>query len=102
MDPSLYLVSLELMKNRIGFLMTKTISQMEKLFIEAYSEWSDETYDQHIWNTIKTLTYLHFLLIYAKREKTIKKNLITSVDRPYLLKQIWRLNPTRTKIKYAS
>ena len=88
MDPSLYLVSLELMKNRIGFHMTKTISQMEKSFMEAYSEWANETYDQPTWSTIKTLTYLHFLLMYAKREKTIKKNLVSSIDRPYLLKQI--------------
>ena len=92
MDPSLYLVSLELMKNRMGYPMTKTISQMEKCFMQAYSKWTDETYDQPIWSTIKTLTYLHFLLMYAKREKTIKKNLVSSIDKPYLLKQIKRMN----------
>ena len=87
-DPCLYLVSLELMKNRLGPIMRDTISLMENSFMEAYSEWAYETYDQPIWSTIKTLAYLHFLLMYAKREKTIRKTLVSSIDRPYLLKRI--------------
>lgn len=88
MDPSLYMVSLELVKNRLGFPMGNTISLMKNKFMEAYSQTTTETYDQPIWSIVKKLNYLHFLLMYAKRKQTIKNTPITYVDRKYLLKKI--------------
>lgn len=87
-DPALYLVSLELAGYRMGLPMRETISRMETTFKRAYSQMSREVYDRHIWTTVKTLTYLHFLLMYAKRERTIKNVLVASMDRRYLLKRV--------------
>lgn len=88
MDPSLYIVSLELARARYGLPVRNTISNMEKKFMEAYSQMTKETYDRPIWSTVKNLTYLHFLLMYAKRKKTIKNTLVASIDRLYLLKKV--------------
>lgn len=88
-DPSLYMVSLELVKNRmVGLSMNHTISLMENNFREAYSQMTKEKYNRPIWSLIKTLNYLHFLLMYATRERTIKNTLVGAVDRWYLLKKV--------------
>ena len=87
-DPSLYMVSLELVKNRLGLPVRGTVSLMEREFMEAYSHMTKETYDHPIWSTIKTLTYLHFLLMYARRKRTIKNTLVGAMDRRYLLKKV--------------
>ena len=87
-DPSLYLVSLELTCNRYGLPVRETVLRMEKEFKNTCSKMMKETYDQPIWAIVKTLTYLHFLLMYEKRKKTIKNILVASVDRRYLLKRV--------------
>lgn len=88
MDPALYVVSLELAGYRLGLPMRETISRMETTFKRAYSQRTRETYDRHIWTTVKTLTYLHFLLMYSKRERTVKNVLVSSMDTRYLLRGI--------------
>jgi len=87
-DPALYLVSLELAGYRLGLPMREVISRMESTFKRAYSQMTREVYDRHIWTIVKTLTYLHFLLMYSKRERTIKNFLVASMDRRYLLRKI--------------
>jgi len=87
-DPALYLVSLEITSNRYGLPIRETILRMKKEFKNTYSKTTKETYDKPIWNIVKRLTYLHFLLMYAKRKRTIKNSLVASIDRRYLLKKI--------------
>ena len=68
--------------------MRHTISLMENNFREAYAQMTKEKYNRPIWGLIKTLNYLHFLLMYATRERTVKKVLVGAVDRWYLLKKV--------------
>ena len=88
LDPSLYIVSLELMRHRLGLPMKKVLMRMENSFMDEYSHMTKETYDRSIWSIIKTLTYLHFLLMYSCRERTIPKTLVSAIDKRYLLKKI--------------
>lgn len=87
-DPALYLVSLELMRARFGILLKDTLSKMEYVFLRAYTETANEAWGVSTWALIKTLTYLHFLLMYARRKKTIKNSFVARIDRRYLLKQV--------------
>jgi len=87
-DPALYLVSLELAGYRLGLPMRETISRMDATFKRAYSRMTKENYDRPIWSIVKTLTYLHFLLMYATRGRTVKNALVGAVDRRYLLKRV--------------
>jgi len=87
-DPSLYMVSLELVKNRMGPPMRHTISIMENNFREAYIQMTKEKYNRPIWELVKTLNYLHFLLMYATRERTIKNTLVGAMDSRYLLRKV--------------
>lgn len=88
LDPVLYVVSLELMHTRFGILLRNPLLKMETVFLRAYMKTTKQMWGFSAWALIKTLTYLHFLLMYAKREKTIKKTLVAATDRRYLLKQI--------------
>lgn len=88
LDPALYLVSLELMRSRFAFSLKNTVLKMEDVFLRAYAEITNEKWDDSTWALIKTLTYLHYLLMYWKRKKTIKNSLVASIDRRYLMKQI--------------
>jgi len=87
-DPSLYMMSLELVKNRMGCPMRNTPSLMENNFRETYTQMTKERYDRPIWTIIKTLNYLHFILMYARRKRTIKNTLVGAVDSRYLLKKV--------------
>jgi len=90
-DPALYIVSLELVRARFGFLLENIVVKMENVFWRAYTETTKERVSgASNWALIKTLTYLHFLLMYATRKKTIKNSLVAAIDRRYLLKQIRR------------
>jgi len=88
LDPALYIVSLELMRARFGILLKNPLLKMEKGFWRAYNETTKEMGGYKNWAFIKTLIYLHFLLMYAKRKKTIKNSLVAAWDIRYLLKQI--------------
>lgn len=88
MDPSLHLVSLELMRSRFGFFMKNTVSIMEFVFMDTYSDITKESWEPWAWAIIKTLTYLRFLLTYSKRKKNPMNALVASIDRRYLLKKI--------------
>lgn len=88
LDPSLYMISLELVKNRLGGALRDIISLMEDSFREAYYQMVRESYDRPIWTTVKTLNYLHFLLMYATRHRTIKNYLVGAVDSRYLLRKV--------------
>lgn len=87
-DPALYITSLELVRARFGLLLRKPLLKMEKVFWRAYTETTDERWAASNWALIKTLTYLHFLLMYTRRKKTIKNGLVAAIDRRYLLKKI--------------
>ena len=88
MDPALYLVSLELTRNRYGLPVREALLRMEKEFKDTYSKMTNEAYGRPIWTTIRTLTYLHFLLMYATRKRTIKNTPIGLMDSRYLLKRV--------------
>jgi len=87
LDPALYVVSLELMRSRFCFLKN-TVTKMEDTFLSAYTEITNENWDSRTWQLIKTLTYLHYLIIYWKRKKTLKNSMVAAFDRRYLLKKI--------------
>jgi len=88
LDPALYIVSLELMRARFGILLKNPLLKMEKVFWRAYTETINERWAASNWVLIKTLIYLHFLLMYSVRKPTIKNGLVAAIDRRYLLKQI--------------
>lgn len=90
LDPALYIVSLELMRARFGILLKNPLLKMENVFLRAYTVATGERWDFSTWELIKILTYLHFLLMYAKRKKTIKNTLVAAWDIRYLLKQVRR------------
>ncbi len=92
LDPALYLVSLELMRSRFAFSLNTIILKMEDVFLSAYTEITNENWDDSTWALIKTLTYLHYLLMYWKRKKTIKNSLVAAIDRRYLMKKINEYN----------
>jgi len=92
LDPVLYLVSLELMRSRFAFSLNATILKMEDVFLHAYTEITNENWGDSTWNLFKTLTYLHYLLMHWKRKKTIKKSIVASIDKRYLLKKIKEYN----------
>ena len=88
LDPALYLVSLELARSRLFHAIDNTVLKMENVFLRTYAETINDDEWCFEWPLIKTLTYLHVLLMYAKRKKTIKNTLVASIDRRYLLKKI--------------
>jgi len=88
LDPALYLVSLELARSRLFHSIDDTVLKMENVFLYTYAETIKHDDWIYEWPLIKTLTYLHFLLMYAKRKKTIKNSLVASIDRRYLIKKI--------------
>lgn len=88
LDPSAFIVSLELVRNRMGPTMQKTVKRMEHDFLSSYTSRTGERWESQTWSLIKTLQYLRFLLIYSYRETTIMKNIVSSIDKKYLLKKI--------------
>jgi len=88
LDPSAFIVSLELVRHRMGPTMQKTVKKMEHDFLSSYTSRTGERWENQTWNLIKTLHYLRFLLIYSYRENTIIKKLVSSIDKIYLLKKI--------------
>jgi len=88
LDPVLFIVSLNLMRARLPFVLNSTISQMKTIFLRAYSEATNETWDRDVWSLFEFLTYLHVLLKYETRRKSLKNYLVASVDKRYILKKI--------------
>jgi len=87
-DPSLYIVSLELMQFRLGLPTRNIISEMGHHFLSSYFNVTGESWEHHTWLLIKKLNYLHFLLMYSSRERNPLKTLVSTIDKIYLMKQI--------------
>ena len=88
LDPVLFIVSLDLMRARLPFALNSTITQMKTIFLRAYGEATNETWDRDVWSLFEFLTYLHVLLKYETRHKSLKNYIVASVDKRYILKRI--------------
>lgn len=98
LDPVLFIVSLDLMRARLPFVLNSTITQMKTIFLEAYCEASKETWDRDVWSLFEFLTYLHVLLKYETRHRSLKNYVVASMDKRYILKKI--RNVTKLKINH--
>jgi tRNA A-37 threonylcarbamoyl transferase component Bud32 len=88
LDPVLFIVSLDLMRARLPFVLNSTITQMKTIFLRAYGEATNETWDRKIWSLFEFLTYLHVLLKYETRHKSLKNYIVASLDKRYILNKI--------------
>ena len=88
LDPVLFIVSLDLMRARLPFALNSTITQMKTKFLRAYSEATNETWDKDVWSLFEFLTYLHVLMKYQTRHKSLKNYIVASVDKRYILNKI--------------
>ncbi len=88
LDPVLFIVSLDLMRARLPFVLNSTITRMKTIFLKAYGEATNETWDRDVWSLFEFLTYLHVLLKYETRHKSLKNYIVASVDKRYILNKI--------------
>jgi len=88
LDPVLFIVSLDLMRARLPFVLNSTITRMKTIFLRAYGEAANETWDRDVWSLFEFLTYLHVLLKYETRHKSLKNYIVASVDKRYILNKI--------------
>ena len=88
LDPVLFIVSLDLMRARLPFALNSTITQMKTIFLRAYGEATHETWDKDVWSLFEFLTYLHVLMKYQTRHKSLKNYIVASVDKRYILNKI--------------
>lgn len=91
LDPSSFIVSLELARHRMGPTMQKTVKKMEHEFLNSYTSRTGERWESQAWNLIKIVQYLRFLLVYSYRETTPMKTLVSTIDKIYLLKKVRRM-----------
>ena len=88
LDPVLFTVSLDLMRARLPFALNSTITQMKTIFLRAYGEATDHTWDRDVWSLFEFLTYLHVLMKYETRHKSLKNYIVASIDKRYILNKI--------------
>ena len=88
LDPLLFSVSLDLMRNRMPYLLNSTFKNMKKNFFKAYEKVTYEHWEKPVWDLLKLLTYFHILIKYKKRKKNLKNYFVTLLDERYLLKEI--------------
>ena len=88
LDPVLFIVSLDLMRARLPFALNSTITQMKTKFLRAYIEATNETWDRDVWSLFEFLTYLHVLMKYETRYKSLKNYIVASVDKRHILNKI--------------